>query len=76
MLDMRDRAAGVSARPPHNDVRDVADARVPALDTFLRNARFHAEHVTAQAFALNKFANDSPSSCTLPVAAVQTHNWL
>ena len=43
MLDMRDRAAGVSARPPHNDVRDVADARVPALDTFLRNARFHAD---------------------------------
>ena len=43
MLDKRDRAAGVSARPPYNDVRDVADARVAALDTSLRNARFHAD---------------------------------
>jgi hypothetical protein len=43
MLDMRNHVAGVSARPPHNDVRDVADARVAALDAFLRNARFHAD---------------------------------
>jgi hypothetical protein len=43
MLDMRDRPAGVTARPPYNEVREVANAGVPELDTFLRRARFNAD---------------------------------
>ena len=56
MLDMRDRAAAISARPPYNKVRAEALASIPSLDTFLSDACLDADDPAALGEMLKRWS--------------------